>query len=113
MAQGKGFCSSREALLSPPAVHGPEVLADWKRNFGGDVIMTGRMPRDTMDSEVYVKTPRGHSGILVDPWSSSTWRKVWNNFHTPNKVTKDKIPRFQLEKHGRRISLHRTAGRQR
>ena len=29
--------------------------------------MTVRMPHNTVDSEVYIKTPRGHSGIQMDP----------------------------------------------
>ena len=28
--------------------------------------MTVRMPHDTVDSEVYIKTPRGHSSIHPD-----------------------------------------------
>ena len=50
--------------------------------------MTVQMPQDTVNSEVYVKTPRGHSAVNMDPWTSSTWRKPWNKHHTPNKVTK-------------------------
>ena len=37
--------------------------------------MIVRMPLDAVDSEVYIKTPRGHSVILIDPWTSLTWRK--------------------------------------
>ena len=73
--------------------------------------MTVRMPLDTVDSEVYIKTPRGHSGILMDPWMSSTWRKKWSTHHSPNKVTEDKLDMFNKEKTHRCISLHRTAGR--
>ena len=43
---------------------------------------------------------------------SSTWRKKWSPHHTPNKVTKDKLDKFNKEKTHRHISLHRTAGRQ-
>ena len=70
------------------------------------------MPQDTVNSEVYVKTPRGHSAVNMDPWTSSTWRKPWNKHHTPNKVTKDKLSRFTQQKTHRSISLNRTAGRQ-
>ena len=74
--------------------------------------MTVQMPQDTVDSEVYVKTPRGHSAVNMDPWTSSTWRKPWNKHHTPNKVTKDKLSRFSQQKTHRGISLNKTAGRQ-
>ena len=65
------------ALKTPPSIYGLEVSARWKRTYSGEVIMTVRMPLDTVDSEVYIKTPRGHSGIQMDPWMSSTWRKNW------------------------------------
>ena len=52
-------------------------------------MVTVKMPRDVLDSEIYVKTPQEHSGILMDPWTSSTWKKLWNKFHTPSKVTKE------------------------
>ena len=74
--------------------------------------MTVQMPQDTVDSEVYVKTPRGHSAVTMDPWTSSTWRKPWNKYHTPKKVTKDKLNRFAQQRTHRGISLNRTAGRQ-
>ena len=74
--------------------------------------MTVQMPHDTVDSEVYVKTPRGHSAVNMDPWTSSTWMKPWNKHHTANKVTKDKLSRFAQQKTHRRISLNKTAGRQ-
>ena len=74
--------------------------------------MTVWMPQDTVDSEVYVKTPRGYSAVTMDPWTSSTWRKPWNKYHTPNKVTKDKLSRFAQQKTHKGISLNRTAGRQ-
>ena len=74
--------------------------------------MTVWMPQDTVNSEVYVKTPRGHSAVNMDPWTSSIWRKPWNKHHTPNKVTKDKLSRFTQQKTHRGISLNRSAGRQ-
>ena len=74
--------------------------------------MAVQMPKDTVNSEVYIKTPRGHSAVNMDPWTSSTWRKPWNKHHTPNKVTKDKLSRFTQQKTHRGISLNKTAGRQ-
>ena len=74
--------------------------------------MTVQMPQDTVNSEMYVKTPRGHSAVNLDPWTSSTWRKPWNKHHTPNKVTKDRLLRFTQQKTHRGISLNKTAGRQ-
>ena len=111
MAQGKTYrnCSS---LTTPPAIQGPEVSAPWRRTSRGDVLMTVQMPQDTVNSEVYVKTPRGPSAVNMDPWTSSTWRKPWNKHHTPNKVTKDKLSRFTQQKTHRGIGLNRTAGRQ-
>ena len=111
MAQGKTYrnCSS---LTTPPAIQGTEVSASWKRTNRGDVLMIVQMPQDTVNSEVYVKTPRGHSAVNMDPWTSSTQRKPWNKHQTPNKVTKDKLSRFIQQKTHRGISLNRTAGRQ-
>ena len=97
MAQGKIYRNSSN-LTTPPAIQGPEVSATWRRTCRGEVLMTVQMPQDTVDSEVYVKTPRGHSAVTMDPWTSSTWRKPWNKYHTPNKVTKDKLNRFAQQK---------------
>ena len=72
-----------------------------------------KMPKDTVNSELYTKTLRGHSGILMDPWSSSTWRKAWRSTHTPNKVTKGKLDRYARQKTHRDISLHKTLSRYR
>ena len=60
MAQGKVYRNSSN-LTTPPAIQGPEVSATWRRTCRGEVLMTVQMPQDTVDSEVYVKTPRGHS----------------------------------------------------
>lgn len=73
--------------------------------------MTVKMPHDAVDTEVYVKTMRGHSGIQMDPWIYSTWRKTWDDRHTSNMVTKDKLRRFSQERTHRVISLNKTAGR--
>ena len=62
-------------LSTPPLIYGSEVPAEWKRSRNGEVIMTVKMPHDTVDMEVYIKTPRGHSGIQMDQWISATWRK--------------------------------------
>ena len=75
------------------------------KGTNGEVIMTVKMPHDTVDTEVYIKTPRGHSGIQMDPWISSTWRKKWSSQHTPNMITKDKLRRFRQERTHRQISL--------
>ena len=70
MARHSEHSHGYEALKSPPSIYGGEVSAEWKRTYKGEVIMTVRMPSDTVDSEVYIKTPRGHSGIQMDPWMS-------------------------------------------
>ena len=98
MARPSEHTFGYEVLNSPPSIYGTEVSAEWKRTRKGEVIMTVRMPHDAVDSEVYIKTSRGHLGILMDPWTSSTWRKKWSNYHTPNKVTKDKLNRFNQER---------------
>ena len=113
MAQPREHTFGYEALNSPPSIHGPEVSAEWKRNQKGEIIMTVSMPLDAVDSEVYIKIPRGHSGILMDPWTSSTCRKRWSTYHSPNKVTKDKLNRFNQERTHQCISLYKAAGRQR
>ena len=112
MARNNKQCFGSEVLKSPSSIYGAEVSAKWKRTHNGELIMTVKMPSDTVDSEVYIKTPRGHSGIQMDPWMSSTCRRKWSNHYTPNKVTKDKLSKFRQEKTHKHISLHRTAGRQ-
>ena len=102
-----------DALKTPPSITGEEVSARWKRTYSGEVIMTVRMPHDTVDSEAYIKTPRGHSAIQMDPRMSSTWKRNWTSQYTPHKVTKDKLTRYRKEKTQKHISLHRTAGRHR
>ena len=98
-------------LKTPPSITGEEVLARWKRTYSGEVIMTVRMSHDTVDSKVYIKTPRGHSSIQMDPWMASTWKRNWTTQYTPNKVTKDKLTRYRQEKTHKHISLHKTARR--
>ena len=66
MAQGKIYRNSSN-LTTPPAIQGPEVSATWRRTCRGEVLMTVWMPLDTVDSEVYVKTPRGHSAVTMEP----------------------------------------------
>ena len=111
MARHNGFVFNDETLSTPPPIEGMEVSARWKRNWKGEVIMTVVMPHDVIDSEIYLKTPRGHTGIQMDPWISAAWRRTWSNSHSSNQVTKGKIRRFRQERTNRRISLHRTAGR--
>ena len=65
----------QDNLKTPPSITGEEVSARWKRTYSGEVVMTVRMPHDTVDSEVYIKTPRGHSSIQMDPWMASTQKR--------------------------------------
>ena len=69
-----------DALKTPPSISGEEVSARGKRTYSGEVIMTVRISHDTVDLEVYIKTPRGHSGMQMDPWMSSTWKRNWTTF---------------------------------
>ena len=57
-----------------------------------------------------MKTTKGHFGILMDPWNSSSWRKYWSQQHTPNKITEEKIWHLKQVKAERWISLYRMAG---
>ena len=91
MASYKPAPSRYAEFSCPPAVHGYEVTAHWRRTHKGEVLMTVKMPKHTVDTELYVKTSKGHSGIVMDPWTSFCWRKTWSRQHTPNKVTKAKL----------------------
>ena len=75
MARQSEHSLGYEALKFLPSIYGAEVSAEWKRNRRGEVIMPVRMPHDAVNSEVYIKTQRGHSDIQMDPWTSSTWIK--------------------------------------
>ena len=87
----------------------PDVSAQWTRDGRGEVLISLNVPRDIVDAELFVKTTKGHFGILMDPWSSSSWRKHWSQQHTPNRITK-KIRYLRQVKTERRISLHRMEG---
>ena len=69
------------SLTNPPPIVGMEVSARWKRAWKGEIIMTIVMPNDVVDTEVYVKTPRGHTGIQMNPWMPCTWRRTWSSTH--------------------------------
>ena len=109
MTQRKEFRNSR-TFSSPSLVVHPEVSAQWTRDGRGEVLISLKVPQDIVDAELFVKTTKGHFGILMDPWSSSSWRKYWSQQHTPNKITKEKIQCLRQVKAERRISLHRMAG---
>ena len=74
MAQRKEFHNSR-TFSSPSPVFHPEVSAQWTRDGQGEVLIFLKVPRDIVDAELFMKMTRGHFGILMDPWSSSSWRK--------------------------------------
>ena len=80
--QPRSSCTD-DLLTNPPPIVGMEVSARWKRTWKGEVIMTIVMPNDVVDTEVYVKTPTGHTGIQMDPWMSCTWRITWSSTHPP------------------------------
>ena len=109
MTQRKEFHNFR-TFSSPSLVVHPEVSAQWTRDGWGEVLISLKVPQDIVDVELFVKTTKGHFGILMDPWSSSSWRKYWSQWHTPNKITKEKIRCLRQVKAERRISLYRTAG---
>ena len=112
MARYSDRTLDHEVLSTPHSMCGLEVSAEWTRNREGEVIMIVKMPSDTLDLEVYIKTPRGHSGIQMDPWTSATWSRRWNSHYPPNKMTKAKFNKFSQERIYRGISLYKAAGRQ-
>ena len=87
----------------PTPIVGMEVSARWKRTWKGEVIMTIIIPNDVVDTEVYIKTSRGHAGIKMDPWMSCTWRRTWNFTHPPNTQTKEKLRKYKLQKAAKRL----------
>ena len=72
---------SSNSLTTPPPIVGMEVSARWKRTWKGEVIMTIVMPDDVVDTEVYVKTSKGHIGLQMDPWMSCSWKRNWSSTH--------------------------------
>ena len=98
MARPSEHSLGREVFTSPPSIYGAEESAEWKRTRKGEVIMTVRMPLDAVDSEIYIKTPRGHSGISMDPWTSSTWSMKWSTYRTPNHSHKRQVQQIQQGK---------------
>ena len=110
MARQMRSTFSNELLTTPPPIVGTDVSARWKRTWKGEVVMTVIMPDDVVDTEIYVKTSKGHIGIQMDPWMSCFWKRNWSLTHPPNIQTKEKMRKYKLQKAGRRISLFRTAG---
>ena len=84
MAQRKEFCNSKTFSSPSPVVH-PEVSVQWTRDGQGDILISLKVPWDTVNTELFVKTTKGHFGILMDPWSSSSWREYWSQQHTPQQ----------------------------
>ena len=70
MARQMRSTFSNELLTTPPPIVGTDVSARWKRTWKGEVVMTVIMPDDVVDTEIYVKTSKGHIGIQMDPWMS-------------------------------------------
>ena len=77
------YTSSNTTLTTPPPIVGMEVSARWKRTWKGEVVMTIVMPESVIDTELYVKTPREHIGIQMDPWMSCSWKRTWSSSHPP------------------------------
>ena len=111
MARQMNYTNSNDLLTTPPPIVDADVSARWKRTWKREVVMTVILPDDVVDTELYVKTTRGHIGIQMDPWMSCSWKRNWSTVHSPNTQTKEKIRKYRLQRAGRRISLFRTAGR--
>ena len=113
MARQMNYTNSNDLLTTPPPIVDADVSARWKRTWKREVVMTVILPDDVVDTELYVKTTRGHIGIQMDPWMSCSWKRNWSTVHSPNTQTKEKIRKYRLQRAGRRISLFRTAGKNR
>ena len=87
--------SSNELLTTPPPIVGTDVSARWKRTWKGEVVMTVIMPDDVVDTEIYVKTSKGHIGIQMDPWMSCSWKRNWSLTHPPQHPDKRKDEEVQ------------------
>ena len=96
---------SNELLTTPPPIVDSDVSARWKRTWKREVVMTVILPDDVVDTELYVKTTKGHIGIQMDPWMSCSWKRNWSPAHPPNTQTKEKMRKYRLQRAGRRISL--------
>ena len=66
MTQRKEFRNSKTFSSPSPVVH-PEVSVQWTRDGRGEVLISLKVPRDIVDAELFVKTTKGHFGILMDP----------------------------------------------
>ena len=83
MTRQMNFTNSNELLTTPPPIVDADVSARWKRTWKREVVMTVILPDDVVDTELYVKTTRGHIGIQMDPWMSCSWKRNWSTFHSP------------------------------
>ena len=83
MARQTRYSSSTDLLTTPPPIVGMDISARWKRTWKGEVVMTIILPSDVVDTEVYIKTPKGHTGLQMDPWMSCSWERGWSSTHLP------------------------------
>ena len=90
------YTSSNTTLTTPPPIVGMEVSARWKRTWKGEVVMTIVMPESVIDTELYVKTPREHIGIQMDPWMSCSWKRTWSSSHPPQYPDQGKDEKVQI-----------------
>ena len=58
MTQRKEFHNSKTFSSPSPVVH-PEVSAQWTSDGQGDVLISLKVPRDTVDAELFVKMTKG------------------------------------------------------
>ena len=75
MTQRKEFRNSRTFSSPSPVVH-PEVSVQWTRDGQGEVLISLKVPQDIVDAELFVKTTKGHFGILMDPLELIQLEKV-------------------------------------
>ena len=110
-----------DALLPAPAsICSQEVDCKWvRRSIGGSMIRLD-IARDTVSVDLNIKSARGHTSIHLTPWDSQSQYKRWSNTYKPRDRTAKQIDAFRAAERkarailtGRRISLHRTAGRHR
>ena len=110
--QPRSSCTD-DLPTNPPPIVGMEVFARWKRTWKGEVIMTIVMPNDVVDTRSLCEDPQRTYWNPGGPMDVLHLEKNMEFYPPPNTQTKEKMRKYKLQKAGRRISLFRTAGRNR
>ena len=105
-------------LPAPASISSQEVDCKWvRRHFGGSVIHLD-IARDTVSTDINVKSSRGHTSIHLTPWDSTSQYKKWNDTYRPCEKISQQIGAFRAAErkarsiiHSRCISLNRITRR--